>query len=92
MPVTIEWRLLSASLEGGCDVSGVPPHFDQQRRGTHAEERVERRVNALVQTEKHLDGRNAEGNHALTHSRLHGSFGIGDHEKNEELIFRACNG
>ena len=50
----------------GSGPTGASPDFDQQRRGSDTEERIQRRINALIQTEEHLDSGNGEGSDALT--------------------------
>src|SRR5579872_680496 len=69
----------------------IPDHLDHQRDGPNKEERIERRVNALIEAQHHLDKRDNDCNHTLSPLWPNRRLGVGNHKEDEELIFRASD-
>src|SRR5271170_3193428 len=73
-------------------LAGLHPHFDEKRRWSNHKERVERRVDNLVQSQEHLDERDEEGDGTLAGLASHRGLRVGDHKEDEELIFGSGDG
>src|SRR5579863_353523 len=67
-------------------MASTPYHLDDQRNGTDEEERIQRRVDTLIEPEEQFSQGDEEGDDTLGPLRPYGRLGVRDHEEREELI------